>query len=325
VNQPAPLRLDAWMALCNAAYYARPDPLAGNFTTAPEVSQMFGELLGGWLADGWLRAGAPACRLVELGPGRGTLIADIWRVLGRLPDAPARITTHLVETSPSLSAMQQAALAGRMAQWHQRLEDVPEDAPLLLLANEFFDALPIRQRVGGQELFVAETADGFAPLWQPAPGPDAEWSEASAAIAGQIGARLARHGGAALLIDYGHAGVAPGDSLQALAHGQPISPWGPPGSADLTAHVDFAALAAAATAAGARAHGPVPQGALLAALGIEARATRLAAGKPPAQAAQVQAALVRLTTPTQMGVLFKALALTGKGWPVPAGFGMVAA
>jgi len=305
------LRLDAWMAACNAAYYGAADPLGRDFTTAPEISQIFGELIGGWIADIWLRAGRPPVRLVELGPGRGTLMADAQRVLVRLPgwDAPL----HLVETSPTLRAVQARALP--QAQWHDSLADVPDDRPLLLVANEFFDAIPIRQRQGGKERHVGV---GFAPIWQDSPGPDGEWSEAGTAIAGEIGARLARHGGAALIIDYGNAGPAM-DTLQAIRGGAAADPFAAPGQSDLTAHVDFAALA---RAAGVPAFGPVGQGPFLHALGIVARAEALKGGRDIATAAAISAAVLRLTAPGQMGALFKAMALIGRGWPAPAGFGM---
>jgi SAM-dependent MidA family methyltransferase len=309
-----PLRLDAWMAACNAAYYGAADPLGRDFTTAPEISQMFGELIGGWIADLWLRAGRPPVRLVELGPGRGTLMADAQRVLARVPgwDAPL----HLVETSPTLRALQGRALS--QAQWHDALAEVPDDRALLLVANEFFDALPVRQRRAGKELHVGA---GFQPVWEESPGPDGEWSDASAAIAAQIGARLSAHGGAALIIDYGNAGPAM-DTLQAIRAGVAADPFAAPGQSDLTAHVDFAALA---RAAGVPAFGPVGQGPFLHALGIVARAEALKRGRDSATAAAISAALVRLTAPGQMGALFKAMALIGRGWPAPAGFGMESA
>ncbi|OYU16241.1 MAG: methyltransferase [Alphaproteobacteria bacterium PA4] len=303
------------MAACNTAYYAGPNPLGRDFTTAPEISQMFGELIGGWIGDLWQRAGQPAVRLVELGPGRGTLMADARRVLARLPGL-AEAPLALVETSPALRALQGERLA---ADWYETLDDVPDDRAIILIANEFFDALPIRQFDGqGGETAVTVTEAGFAATSLPAPGTAAgERAEAGEAVAARIAARLARHGGAALIIDYGYAETQARDSLQALRHAASADAFADPGSADLTAHVDFSALARAA--AGAASHGPVTQGVWLARLGIEARAAALQARNRDAAAA-ISAALVRLTAPAQMGTLFKVMALTAPHWPQPAGF-----
>lgn len=320
-----PLRLDAWMAACNAAYYAGEDPLGRDFTTAPEISQMFGEMIGGWLGDLWLRAGKPAAHLVELGPGHGSLMADALRLLARLPGLLAGTGVQLVETSPALRSIQRARLSGRAARWHSAVDTLPEDRPLLIVANEFFDALPIRQRRGGRELHVNVEAGLFGPLWLPADGPDAEWSEAGAAIMATLSARLAAQGGALLIIDYGHDGGSGGDTLQAIRRGTRVSPFLDPGAHDLTAHVDFAALAGIARAQGLQTHGPVAQGAFLGQLGIAARAEALKQGKPPHEAGAITAALLRLTAPQQMGAIFRAMAVTAPGWPAPAGFGMGAA
>ena len=317
-----PLRLDAWMAACNVAYYAGADPLGRDFTTAPEISQMFGEMIGGWIGDLWLRAGAPPFDLVELGPGRGTLLADALRVAERLPELAAALRVQLVETSPLLRAEQAARLAGWPAKWHDAAATLPADRPLIVVANEFFDALPIRQRRAGRELHVGFSQGGFAPQWLPAGGPDAEWSEAGAAVMAALAARLAAQGGAALIVDYGHQGGGAGDTLQALRGGTPVDPFANPGAHDLTAHVDFAALAALAQARGLTCHGPVTQGVFLGRLGIAARAAALKSGKDMATAATISAALHRLTSPQQMGAIFRVLAVTAPGWPVPAGFGI---
>jgi NADH dehydrogenase [ubiquinone] 1 alpha subcomplex assembly factor 7 len=314
------LRLDDWMAACNAAYYAARDPfgVAGDFVTAPEISQMFGEMIGGWIGDLWVRAGRPAARLVELGPGRGTLMADAQRVLARLPGFAEAVPLALVETSPALRAAQAARLA---ADWFDRVEDIPDERPLIVIANEFFDALPVRQFDGqGGERGVGLTDDGFASVTLPAPGTMAgEICEAGAAMMAHLADRLRRHGGAVLVIDYGYAETQALDSLQALRHHAVADPFAHPGESDLTAHVDFTALARAAD--GLRVSGPVPQGVWLARLGIEARAAQLRSAGTPAAAAQVMAAMMRLTAPTQMGNLFKAMAVTAPHWPVPAGFG----
>lgn len=333
IDGNGPMRLDAWMAACNSAYYAGDDPLGQDFTTAPEISQMFGEMIGGVVGDWWLRAGRPAFALVELGPGHGTLLADALRVMVRLPGLSDALSLHLVETSPAFRATQRARLAGRDAHWHDSIASVPDAGPLFILANEFFDALPIRQRRGGRELHVGLAAhvetglepDAFVPVWLPADDApaDGEWSPAGIAIATALAARLAAQGGAALIIDYGHAGnaaQAAADTLQALRRGQPASPFVAPGEHDLTAHVDFAAIARAA--APLHVLGPVPQGPWLLGLGLAARAHALKAAATPAQAAAITAALVRLTAPQQMGAIFQVMAWAAPGWPAPAGFAM---
>ena len=325
-----PIPVSVYMGQANAHYYATRDPLgaAGDFTTAPEISQMFGELVGLWLADLWQRAGRPEVCYVELGPGRGTLAADALRAMA---GAGLRPAAHLVETSPALREAQRARLPG--AHWHDDLLTLPEDAALLLVANEFFDALPIRQLVrvpdGWRERLVVSDGERFRPVPGPraagvprhladAPGGSViETSPASAAVAAELGRRLVAQGGAALIVDYGHARTAIGDTLQAVSRHAFADPWLHPGEVDLTAHVDFEALAAAA--APAQSWGPVEQGTLLEALGLAARAAALARAQP-ARAEEIEAARHRLTAPDQMGRLFKALALTAPGWPQPAGF-----
>ena len=314
-----PLRLDEWMAACNAAYYAARDPFGagGDFVTAPEISQMFGEMIGGWIGDLWLRAGRPAVRLVELGPGRGTLMADAWRVLARLSEWDAPLA--LVETSPALRAAQALRLTG---EWFDSIEAVPDDRPLIVIANEFFDALPIRQCLApGQERGIDLVAGaGFEPVAIASdlskPG---EYGAAASEMVGHLAGRFRRQGGALLVIDYGYARRQALDSLQALRHHAVADPFAHPGESDLTAHVDFSALARSAP--GLRVDGPVQQGVWLARLGIEARAAQLQAGAALADAAQIAAALVRLTAPTQMGSLFKVMAIAAPDWPQPAGFG----
>ena len=332
-----PIPVSRYMAECLVHYYATRDPLGrvGDFTTAPEISQVFGELIGLWLADLWLRAGAPdAFRLAVIGPGRGTLMADLWRATARVPGFHAAARVHLVETSPALRAEQAKRVPH--ADWHDRLDDVPGDVPLLLVANEFFDALPIRQLVrtetGWRERMVGHAEGRFfacagptaldilvPPQFANAPvGSIYELAPAGTAIAAEIGARLASQGGAALVIDYGHAGPALGDTLQAVKAHAFADPFADPGEADLTAHVDFTTLARAA--APAVAYGPVTQGALLTALGIAQRTAALAARATPAQAELLRSGTDRLVRDDAMGSLFKALALTGPIWPKPAGF-----
>jgi SAM-dependent MidA family methyltransferase len=320
IQSQGPLRLDHWMAACNAHYYAHQDPLGRDFTTAPEVSQLFGEMIGGWLGDLWQRAGQPPARLVELGPGRGTLMADALRLLTRLPGFPSQ--PLLIETSPVLRAAQSHTLAAHAPQWLETPDDLPDNTPLLILANEFFDVLPIRQHLGNsQERAVTHDGNSFAPTTLPAPQRDpGETCEAGETLIASLARRLARQGGALLLLDYGDETLPP-DTLQALRHAAPASPFEHPGEADLTAHVHFGRLAAAARAAApVSVHGPVPQGVFLARLGIHARAEALARAQPRAQAAALTAGLVRLTAPALMGARFKAMALTAPGWPTAAGF-----
>ncbi len=314
------------MARSNALYYASRDPFA-DFTTAPEIAQAFGELLGAWAAVAWGQMGRPdPVLLVELGPGRGTLMADALRLAGRV--APAfrdALRLHLVETSPRLRAVQAQRLPPGVT-WHDRVEALP-DGPAIVLANEFLDALPIRQLVRrGAAWMERHVADGAfverpcAPLGLSAPdGAVVELGEAAQALAAGLAARLAAQGGAALVLDYGAAGSVAGDSLQALRHGQPIDPLAGFGTADLTAHVDFGAVAGAARAAGAAVWGPVPQGTLLARLGLAERTASLARARPDLAPALHDAA-DRLAGPARMGRLFQALALGDPSLPVPAGF-----
>ncbi len=322
------------MARANAAYYAGSDPFA-DFTTSPEISQVFGEVLGLWAAVTWAGMGRPSpILLVEAGPGRGTLMTDALRAIRQaMPDFAAALRVHLVETSPRLRAVQAGTIGE--ATWHDALDDVPA-GPFILLANEFLDALPIRQFVrrdgawmerwvgpAGFEERVAD-ADDLPDLGHGAivagNGAIIERCEPARAIVTALARRMAGDPGAALFLDYGPEASAPGDSLQALAGGRPADPLSPPGTADLTAHVDFAALAAAARAAGAVAHGPTPQGLFLARLGLFQRANRLARALPMARAARVMEGARRLGEPDMMGRLFKALAITSPACPAPPGF-----
>lgn len=322
------------MGEANAHYYAARDPLGrgGDFITAPEVSQMFGELIGACLADLWVRAGRPTAHYGELGPGRGTLAADALRAMRAAGLQPP---VHFVETSPVLAAMQRERVP--QAARHEAITTLPTDAPLLLVANEFLDALPIRQFLrtdaGWRERMVTWSGSGFVPVPGSAPADDAipaslreaplgsivETSPVAAALVGETAQRLKRQGGAAIFIDYGHVASAPGDTLQAVSGHTYAEPFADPGGRDLTAHVDFGAVGAAARAAGLQVFGPVEQGAWLEAIGIAARAEALARAAP-ARAAEIAAAHARLTRPEQMGTLFKVLAIVAPGWPQPAGF-----
>jgi NADH dehydrogenase [ubiquinone] 1 alpha subcomplex assembly factor 7 len=331
-----PLTVADYMAHCltdpQHGYYTTRDPIgaSGDFTTAPEISQIFGEIIGAWLIHAWRLLGAPArVSLVELGPGRGTLMADILRVAPFADDFRRAISISLVETSPILRARQAASLGGYTPGWRDSLLDVPE-GPLLVIANEFFDALPIRQFVrqdgSWRERMVGwrsgQLAYGLGPGELPQ-GPSApegailEISPAREALAAQIAGRIVRHGGAALIFDYGHAGTAPGETLQAVRGHAFADPLDAPGETDLTAHVDFAALARAASAAGARVHGPIGQGEFLLSHGLAERSARLAVKADSAGRAALQAAVERLSAPTAMGTLFKVLALTRPEVSVP--------
>lgn len=308
-----PITVEAYMEACNAYYYATRDPFgaAGDFVTAPEVSQMFGELVGAALADCWARAGAPSDAIyVELGPGRGTLAADALRVLRAAGFAGG---VHLVETSPVLRQAQVQAVPN--AHWHDAIEDLPA-RPLLLVANEFLDALPVRQLVGGAERRVVVAANGLA---FDRDGEVVEVSPTRDQAVAAIATCLAAMGGVALFVDYGHERSAPGDTLQAV-RGHAFAPvLHDPGEQDLTAHVDFEAVAHAAAESGATATAVVTQGNWLERLGIRARAEALVKANPN-QADQIRAALDRLIAPGEMGELFKVMAIHAAGWPPAAGF-----
>lgn len=335
-----PMPVAEYMALCLAhpehGYYMTRDPLgrAGDFITAPEVSQMFGELLGLWAAAVWQAMGAPAkIRLVELGPGRGTLLHDALRAALVAPDFHAAVAVHLVEISPALMARQREKLTGLgvPVTWHPTLDEVPE-GPAVIIGNEFVDALPVIQMVklddGWHERVVEIDRVGrltFGTAPEPIPrfeqllptqlrnaaiGALYEWRSDRFAL--ELGRRLTRDGGAALLIDYGHTRSGLGDTLQAVAAHGYADPLASPGAVDLTAHVDFEALLHAVECTGARAHGPLTQGEFLNRLGIDVRAAKLKAGAEAHVARDIDAALARLTGTgrTDMGELFKVIAFS---------------
>ena len=306
---------------------------AGDFITAPEVSQMFGELLGAWLAERWQAMGRPQpVRLVELGPGRGALMTDALRATSGVAGFHAAIDLHLVEINERLKDLQRTALGAFKPTWHARLDDVPE-GPMLLIANEFFDALPVRQfektPQGWSERMVGLAADGetlrlalapgvtpYASLLPDAPaGAQAEICEAGQAVAATLGTRLRRDGGWALIIDYGQEGS--GASLQAVRGHRGADILDRPGETDLSAHVDFKALA---EATGLPCFGPVGQGAFLRRLGIMQRAETLKARASEDQHRAIDAALARLIDPDQMGTLFRVLAVGDNRSAAPAGF-----
>ncbi|EJL24154.1 class I SAM-dependent methyltransferase [Novosphingobium sp. AP12] len=330
-----PITLQHYMGESNARYYAGKDPLGsgGDFITAPEISQMFGELIGLWLVDIWVRAGSPSpVHYVELGPGRGTLARDALRAMKRQGLDPQ---VHFVEGSEALRALQREAVPE--AQWHDDLAALPTDAPLLIVGNEFLDALPVRQLVktphGWRERMVDFQDGKFLPVAGDKPmdaavpenlkeAPDQtliETCPGAAAVVDEIGRRLARQGGAALLIDYGHAAPQTGSTLQALKDHAKVDPFTSPGEADLTCLVDFAAMAEVALAGGARHLGTVTQGSFLRALGIDMRAAQLSAVAPQ-QSSAILAARDRLVDEGQMGTLFKVMGLAAPAWPDGAGF-----
>ncbi|MGO4705492.1 class I SAM-dependent methyltransferase [Microvirga sp. 2MCAF38] len=327
-----PITVERYMSLCLQHYYATRDPLGarGDFTTAPEISQIFGELLGLWAAEMWMIMGRPSpCHLLELGPGRGTLMADALRAAKVLPEFRSALHVHLIETSPVLRESQRTALAesGVPLSWHNRIEDVPS-GPAIVFANEFFDALPVRQYVsterGWCERLVGLRADGHLAFGLNAEpektlsqspqrlGEILEIPTASIAVAGTLAHRLASDGGAALLIDYGYWGPAFGDTLQAVHRHKFVDPLQEPGEADLTTHVDFHWLAKAGIDSKAHFHGPVTQAAFLEGLGIETRARSLKQRASPSQAHDIDLAVQRLTERGEkgMGELFKVLALS---------------
>jgi NADH dehydrogenase [ubiquinone] 1 alpha subcomplex assembly factor 7 len=346
-----PLTVAQYMEECLSnprhGYYATRDPLgrAGDFTTAPEISQMFGELIGLWAAVAWQAMGAPPeVHLIELGPGRGTLMADALRAGGQVPEFRAAVRVHLVETSPVLRDRQRETLAGAHAdiapQWWDELSQVPP-GPAIVIANEFFDALPIRQfergpdgwrerlvafdEASGELTFTLSGAAAATPLIPPPldrvpVNSIVEICPLALRQAEILASRLADRGGAALIIDYGHDRSAPGDTLQAVKDHEYAGVLDDPGQADLTAHVDFQQLAQTCIQAGAAPFGPAGQGDFLSALGIGARAQALSAKADARQAEDIKTALDRLTAPEQMGRLFRVLAVQHPGLPTPPGF-----
>lgn len=325
--------MEAALAHPEFGYYRTRDPLGatGDFTTAPEISQVFGELVGACVADVWLRAGSPApFNLVEAGPGRGTLMADLLRAARNAPGFIDAMRLHLVETSPALRKKQAKALDGYSPDWHERIDTVP-DGFTLLVANEFLDALPVEQYVRENGAWRRRGVTCENGAFKPATmtetasfdidAGDGAIIETSPAVAGfvkSVAERLSRDGGMALFIDYGYEGPAVGDTLQAVRAHKHVSPFDEPGEADITAHVDFTAVKNAAVAV--QAYGPVGQGAFLQALGMDVRAEQLMRNADDTQRGEIAGACRRLTAATEMGTLFKALAITGKNTPAPGGF-----
>ena len=349
IRAEGPLSLAAYMAMALHdpvdGYYAQHQPIGagGDFVTAPEISQIFGELIGLWCAETWRRLGQPdPVILAELGPGRGVLMSDLLRAAATVPEFRRAARVHLVETSAVLRAEQQQRLGRFGPVWVSGAADLP-DGPVLIVANEFLDALPIRQFVRGavhwsERLVALDDENRFvfvegpeslaASLLVPpgqrgsaAPGTVAEVCPAALSLASALGARLAQQPGAALFSDYGYFPRAPGPTLGGFQRHQPVSILDAPGTADLSAHVDFAAFAEAGRAAGAEIHGPVAQGRFLAELGVGLRLAALRARATPSQRQALDSGVGRLLDPAEMGTLFKVIALISPGLPPPPGFG----
>jgi SAM-dependent MidA family methyltransferase len=343
-----PMGIDRFMTLClthpRHGYYMGRDPFGrgGDFITAPEVSQIFGELVGIWCAAAWQIMDMPGViNLVELGPGRGTLMADLVRAAKVMPGLADALSIHLVEVSPALKTVQEKTLtaAGIKARWHDAFEDVPT-GPLVVVANEFFDALPLRQFVrtgthfrervvgldGAGELVFGlgsdEVSPGAMPQWaQQAPeGAIVEVSPAREAVAEAIGARLAGEKGAALIIDYGHMASGSGDTLQAVRKHRSVDVLAFPGEADLTSHVDFAALGHALERGGVKVHGPVTQGEFLMGMGLREREEALKRRADQRQRIIISRAAQRLAAGVGMGQLFKVIAASHADLPDPHPF-----
>lgn len=334
IDREGPITLGEYIDIANSAYYASKDPIGedGDFITAPEVSQMFGEMVGIWLSDLWLRKGSPRpCRYIELGPGRGTLADDALRAMAKFNCEP---DVHFIETSPILKAKQKTLHPE--ATWHDDITDLPEDGPLLVVANEFFDALPIEQfiytQTGWRQHMVARDRNKFVAI----PGIKSvteqlsdnselevgrilESSPVSVKILSELANRIAKQGGVLLMIDYGYDEPGSGSTLQAVKDHLPISPFDSPGTSDLTAHVNFYDLANVARARLLNVYGPAEQGQWLKAIGIDQRTSSLCEAVP-GKAEDIRSAHHRLTHVDEMGRLFRAMAATSMDWPAPEGF-----
>ncbi len=336
IEGSGPISLAEYMRTANDAYYNREDPLGvdGDFITAPEISQMFGELVGLWLADIWMRANRPAnCYYAELGPGRGTLAADALRSVAQFEFTPS---VYFVETSDVLRSKQVMSVPS--ANLVRSVEELPDDGPLLIVANEFFDALPIKQLIathaGWRELLVARgqagkficvpgthNMDHIVPTAvRNAPtGSIYETAPEASGILYELTSRIMKQGGVLLVIDYGYSEPGLGSTLQAVKSHEFADPYENPGQHDLTAHVNFMEMANLAEMRELRVSGPVGQGAWLETLGINQRAAFIAESAPE-RAAEIYGARDRLISAEQMGGLFKVLAISSPDWPVPEGF-----
>jgi NADH dehydrogenase [ubiquinone] 1 alpha subcomplex assembly factor 7 len=345
IARDGPITVERFMALALAhpefGYYMNRDPFgaSGDFTTSPEISQMFGELLGLWAAEVWTSMGSPSpVHLVEIGPGRGTLMSDALRAARIVPEFQEALDVWLVEVSPTLATMQHERLldCGVGVAWAQKLGNIPA-GPAIVLANEFLDALPVRQfvRVGDQWRERTVRLNGKGALafdFAAKPEPDIRGNAVNGEILEvnpsghrfmfELGARLANEGGAALLVDYGHSVTGLGDTLQALRAHRYVDPLAAPGDCDLTAHVDFAAMARSASVTGAVVYGPVDQGDFLRAIGIDLRTKALIERSDPERAVELRHTRNRLVGKGkgEMGALFKAMAVANRRLPPPPGF-----
>lgn len=346
IEAGGPMSVFDFMGLCltdpEHGYYMQAEPFGadGDFITAPEVSQFFGELIGAWVVQTHAALSSPPhVHLVELGPGRGTLMADMLRVAALRPAFREAASLHLVETSRRLRAIQRTTLgeAGDHTHWHDRIADLPTDAPLIVVANEFFDALPVRQYVrtpqgwreravglgtNGALQFMAGTGSldpGSLPadLAGAAEGAILETQPLANALMEELAGRIARQGGALLAIDYGYARTATGETLQALRAHRHVPVLAEPGLADLTAHVNFEALARAARNGGLRPRPLLTQGDFLLRLGLLERAGQVGAGRPPEDQERIRGEVERLAAPQEMGDLFKVLAVAADDAVLP--------
>lgn len=348
IGMHGPMTLGRYMGLClghpEHGYYMTRDPFGarGDFITAPEVSQMFGEIIGAWLVDVWRQMGEPSpCLLVEAGPGRGTLMDDILRATQSVPAFHAAVQIHLLEMSPVLKQMQRATLAGYMVQWHESLDTLPKDAPVLFVANEFLDALPFEQlqfergewmqrAVGiGADNALQAGLKGMEPSLHgyikrlTRPPEEGDILEVSPAIDGflrQLSNIIQKQSGAGLFIDYGYENTAFGQSMQALHKHQPVSIFFKPGESDITAHVNFGHVSAQLSAMDLHATSIVTQSHFLKTIGIESRLVRLTAVADAGQARDLREGCHRLTADEEMGTLFKVLGFTSDNAIIPAGF-----
>ncbi|MDV7338052.1 SAM-dependent methyltransferase [Terasakiella sp. A23] len=348
IEATGPISVSDFMTQClchpKYGYYMTRDPFGakGDFTTAPEISQCFGELLGLWAAITWQQMGSPkAFHLVELGPGRGTLMSDALRAVKMVPGFLEAAQVHLVEISPTLKEKQKETLSDFDIIWHDSVTDIP-DGPAIFIANEFFDALPIRQFEKGEKgwaerfididpdndslRFVLQS-DQAATALMPAPledkesvGDRFEISIVSQSIAHMLADRIQNQSGAVLALDYGYAKPAFGETLQALKDHKYIDVLETPGEADLTAHVDFNTLGKSFTEGGAKVWGPMGQGEFLEQLGITQRMQALLENAKDDQKDDIVAAHKRLCSPEEMGSLFKVICATHPNHPAPPAF-----
>ncbi len=345
IKQNGPMPLGEFMNIAlghpEHGYYMRKDPFGkkGDFTTAPEISQIFGELIGAWVLDIWLQMGSPELKLIECGPGRGTLMNDIVRILSKNEKANEAISMHLVETSTALIAKQKQALKGTNANWYNHIGDIPNDKPTIIIANEFLDALPIEQlkrTAGGwmqKHIVLEEGGDTLTECWQLAPK-SLQAALPQKTVSGEIyeiapdrtryvkkcAEIINQNSGVALLIDYGHTKTHHGDTLQTIRNHEYSELLSHIGDSDITAHVDFETTAKAAQNAGVKTTRTITQAEFLNALGGQIRCNTLTkAAKSQKQVLQIQGGYRRLTDKNEMGDLFKALCFY-KGAITPAGF-----